>query len=68
MADLQVNSVPTAPGAVSQQSQQSQTSAGKDYPTLYEMMRDAREKAQATRDQFSRAKPKPRYGDLPIMA
>lgn len=68
MADLQVNSVPTAPGAVSQQSQQGQTSAGKDYPTLYEMMRDAREKAQATRDQFSRTKPKPRYGDLPIMA
>lgn len=66
MADLQVNSVSTAAGAASWQSRSS--AAKKTSPTIYEMMRDAREKAQATRDQFSRAKSKPRYGDLPIMA
>lgn len=65
MADLQVNSVSTAGTA----SRQSRTGAAKKTsPTVYEMMRDAREKARATRDQFSRAKSKPRYGDLPIMA
>lgn len=68
MADMQVNSVSTAAGAASWQSQQDRTRAAKTYPTLYEMMRDAKEKAESTRDQFSRVKPKPRYGDLPIMA
>lgn len=69
MADLQVNSVSAASGAASRQTRQSQTGAAKSYPTIYEMMRDAREKAQATRDQFSRANnPRARYGDLPIMA
>ena len=67
MADLQVNSA-SAAGTASWQTQRSQDSAAKSYPTVYEMMRDAREKAQATRDKFSSAKPKPRYGDLPIMA
>lgn len=72
MADMQVNNA--AAGADSWQSQQNQAVAAaqarekKSYPTLYEMMREAREKAQSTRDQFSRAKSKPRYGDLPIMA
>lgn len=64
MADLQVNSAQAAGTA----SWQSQTGAAKSYPSIYEMMRNAREKAQATRDQFNRAKPKPNYGDLPIMA
>lgn len=64
MADMQVNSAQAAGTA----SWQGQTGAAKSYPSIYEMMRDAREKAQATRDQFSRAKSKPRYGDLPIMA
>lgn len=67
MSDLQVNNA-SAAGAASWQARQSQNSAAKTYPTLYEMMRDAREKAQATQDRFSRAKPRPRYGDLPVMA
>ena len=72
MADMQVNNA--AAGADSWQSQQNQAAAAaqarekKSYPTLYEMMRDAQEKNKTTRDQFSRAKSKPRYGDLPIMA
>lgn len=36
--------------------------------TLSEMMKDAKEKADARRDQFQRAKPKQRYGDAPIEA
>ena len=37
-------------------------------PTLSEMMKDAKEKADARRDQFQRIKPKQRYGDAPIEA
>ena len=37
-------------------------------PDLYEMMRDAREKASAVREKFQELKPKPRYGDAPIEA
>lgn len=39
-----------------------------DTPTLSEMMKDAKEKADARRDQFQRIKPKQRYGDAPIEA
>lgn len=39
-----------------------------DTRTLAEMMKDAREKADARRDQFRRATPKERYGDAPIEA
>lgn len=62
MGDMKVNSA-----SASWQSQ----SGGKDgsgAPDLYEMMRDAREKAEATREKFNRLKPKPRYGDAPIEA
>ena len=37
-------------------------------PDLYEMMRDAREKASAVREKFQELKPKPRHGDAPIEA
>lgn len=37
-------------------------------PDLYEMMRDAREKADAVREKFQGLKAKPRYGDAPIEA
>ena len=70
MSNMQVNSA--ASGASSRQAQSAsaaQTKERKDSgPDLYEMMRDAREKAQATRDQFNAAKPKPRYGDAPMEA
>lgn len=36
--------------------------------TVAEMMKDARDKADARRDQFQRIKPKQRYGDAPIEA
>ena len=76
MADMQVNSA--APAAASWQSQQAQgaprTAASqakeKEDPsfTIYEMMKEAREKADATRDKFNSIKPKPRYGDAPLEA
>lgn len=39
-----------------------------DSTDLYEMMRDAREKADAVREKFNSLKPKLRYGDAPIEA
>lgn len=71
MADMQVNSTASAVGASSWQSQRAQADKAKESPsqTLWEMMKDAREKAQATRDQFKSAGKNPsRYSDLPIMA
>lgn len=68
MADIQAAS---AAGASSWQPQASaaQTKEREDPAlTIYEMMKDAREKAQATRDKFNSIKPKPRYGDAPIEA
>lgn len=41
---------------------------GTRQPTLSEMIKDAREKADARKDQFQRIKPKQRYGDAPIEA
>ena len=76
MADMQVNSA--APAAASWQSQQAQgaprTAASqakeKEDPsfTICEMMKEAREKADATREKFNAIKPKPRYGDAPMEA
>lgn len=36
--------------------------------TIQEMMKQAREQAQSTRDRFDSARPKPRYGDAPMEA
>lgn len=72
MGSVQVNSGTSVSGASSWQSQQAQSAAAqeKEDPsqTIYEMMKDAREKAQATRDKFNSIKPKPRYGDAPMEA
>lgn len=73
MSGTQVNSAVSA-GTSSWQSQQAQNAASRARETedtsltIYEMMRDAREKAQATRDKFNAIKPKPRYGDAPMEA
>lgn len=70
MAGLQVDSS-TADSASSWQSQQAQANKAKEDSslTLWEMMKDAREKAEANRDQFKKAGKNPnRYSDLPIMA
>ena len=72
MSGMQVNSA-VSTGASSWQSRQSQSAAQaaekKDTgPDLYEMMRDAREQAEATREKFNAIKPKPRYGDAPMEA
>ena len=40
----------------------------KEGPDIYEMMRDAKEKAEAAREKFQSLKSKPRYGDAPIEA
>ena len=68
MGDLQVKSA--AAGASSWQSRQAQPDKTKESPsqTLWEMMKDARDKAEATREKFNSIKPKPRYGDAPIEA
>lgn len=75
MGSIQVNSATSASSASSWQSQgaaqsaSSQTREKEDASTtIYEMMKDAREKAQATRDKFNSIKPKPRYGDAPMEA
>jgi len=74
MGDMQVNSqVTSAAGASSWQSQagaalakEKKSSSSLD---LYEMMRDAREKAQATREKYQGlGRGSTRYGDAPIEA
>lgn len=77
MAGMQVSA---AAGAASWQAQQTQaaqpkaaarakeTSMSSPSTDLYEMIRDAREQAQATRDKFSSAKPGINYGDVPLEA
>lgn len=73
MGDLQVNSA-AAPAVSSWQSRQARSAAAQEKEkedlsfTIYEMMKDAREKAQATREKFNSIKPKPRYGDAPMEA
>ena len=44
------------------------SSVQQETKNLYEMMRDAREKASAVREKFQELKPNPRYGDAPIEA
>ena len=70
MGDMQVNSAVSA-GASSWQSQGGASQAKEKENTafnLQEMMKDAREKAEATREKFNSIKPKPRYGDAPMEA
>ena len=74
MGNLQVNST-AAPAASSWQSQSAaQPSASQarekedTSQTICEMMKDAKEKADATREKFNSIKPKPRYGDAPLEA
>lgn len=64
-----------AVAAISRQAavETAQTPAGQeassgDTQTLEEMIKDAREKADARKDQFRRATPKQRYGDAPLEA
>lgn len=70
MAGMQVNPTTPAAGASSWQPEAVSKSEEKEDTalTIYEMMKDAREKAQATREKFESVKPKPRYGDAPIEA
>ena len=70
MGSVQVNNASPASSWQSQQAQGAAQAAEKKdaAPDLYEMMRDAREKAQATREKFNAIKPKPRYGDAPMEA
>lgn len=66
MSGMQVNSAAPA----SWQSRSAAPAAEKkdNSPDLYEMMRDAREKAEAAREKLNAIKPKPRYGDAPMEA
>ena len=66
MSGMQVNSA----SAASRQAQSAAPAAEKrdTGPDLYEMMRDAREKAEAAREKLNAIKPKPRYGDAPMEA
>lgn len=66
MSGMQVNSA----SAASWQAQSAAPAAEKrdTGPDLYEMMRDAREKAEAAREKLNAIKPKPRYGDAPMEA
>lgn len=66
MSDIRVNS---SAAAATWQAQQSAQEKKQSSPDLYEMMRDAREKAEATREKFqSLSKSGARYGDAPIEA
>jgi len=65
MSDMQVNST----SASSWQAQSAAQAREKHTPDLYEMMRDAREKAEAVREQYKGlGKSSSRYGDIPIEA
>lgn len=74
MSDMQVNRAAATSAASSWQSQSAAQASSqereKEDPSfnLYEMMKDAREKAEATREKFNSIKPKPRYGDAPMEA
>ena len=69
MGSMQVNSASTAGSWQTQSASAIQAAEKKDSsPDLYEMMRDARKKAEATREKFDSIKPKPRYGDVPLEA
>ncbi|WP_305083977.1 hypothetical protein [uncultured Oscillibacter sp.] len=68
MSDMQVNAAVSS--WQSQSAAQAPREQEKEDPsfTIYEMMKEAREKADATRDKFNSIKPKPRYGDAPMEA
>lgn len=70
MSGMQVNS--TAASAASSWQERSAPEASREKEdaslTICEMMKEAREKADATRDKFNSIKPKPRYGDAPMEA
>ena len=70
MSGMQVNS--TAASAASSWQERSAPEASREQEdaslTICEMMKEAREKADATRDKFNSIKPKPRYGDAPMEA
>ena len=68
MSDMQVNAAVSS--WQSQSAAQATREQEKEHPafTIYEMMKEAREKADATRDKFNSIKPKPRYGDAPMEA
>lgn len=73
MSDMQVNRAATSAASSWQSQSAAQASSQereKEDPSfnLYEMMKDAREKAEATREKFNSIKPKPRYGDAPMEA
>lgn len=66
MSGIQVNSA--AAGAASWQSRNGAQEKEDPSFTIYERMKEAREQAQAARDRFDSAQPKPRYGDAPMEA
>ena len=68
MSDMQVNAAVSS--WQSQSAAQATREQEKEDPsfTIYEMMKEAREKADATRNKFNSIKPKPRYGDAPMEA
>lgn len=66
MSGIQVNSA--AAGAASWQSRNAAQEKEDPSFTIYERMKEAREQAQAARDRFDSAQPKPRYGDAPMEA
>ena len=70
MSGMQVNSTPAS--AASSWQERSAPEASREQEdaslTIYEMMKEAREKADATREKFNSIKPKPRYGDAPMEA
>lgn len=66
MSGIQVNS--TAPASRQSQSAAQARERQDSGPDLYELMRDAKEKADAAREKFNSIKPKPRYGDAPMEA
>ena len=65
MSGMQVNS--TAASAASSWQERSAPEASREQEdaslTICEMMKEAREKADAARDKLNSIKPKPRYGD-----
>lgn len=75
MAGTQVNSAVSAASPQVRQNQAAQAAArakeksmSSPSADLYEMIRDAREQARATRDKFNGAKPNVNYGDAPLEA
>ncbi len=69
MGNMQVSGAAASSASSWQGQSAAQAAEKKDSgPDLYEMMRDAKEKADAARDKLNSIKPKPRYGDAPIEA